>query len=1033
MSSDRLSPAVLVSFLLLMGAGCSRAPMSVHLAPDLASSARQNIQYLESGAQLPVIGDLSLRSPAPEQHAQRSSRVSESYGKLPLHFEANEGQSDAQVKFLARSAHHSLFLTSSDAVLVLRKPAATGPAGRSSEIGAVVRMTFARAAPSPRVVGVDELPGKVHYIRGRDSANWRTDVSTYSKVRYADLYPGIDLVYYGNRRQLEYDFIVSPGADPKSIALDIHGAEKLEIDDQGDLVLHTAAGSIRQKRPTIYQEIDGVRKEISGGYVVTENKQVGFWLASFDANRPLVIDPVLSYSTYLGGTSDEHNPRVSIAVDGAGNAYITGDTDSTAFPTTAGAFQTANGGGFSDAVVTKLNAAGSSLVYSTYIGGSGSEFPGDIAVDTAGNAYITGITDSPDFPTTSGAFQTLYGGGFSDAFVAKLNAAGSGLVYSTYLGGTNDDSAAAGAIAVDGTGSAYVVGATQSADFPITAGAYQTTFSGIFDIFVTKLDPSGTTSLYSTYLGRVVADSAGLAVDGTGSAYVTGTASANFPTTVGAVQPVPTPGASSEAFVTKLNNSGSALVYSTFLGGSGQDSGEAIAVDSAGNAYVTGFTTSTNFPTTPGALQAAIGGNGSAFVSKLDPSGSAFVYSTYLGGTFAFGSGIAVDSAGNAYVTGGADDFPTTPAAFQVSPGGSGDAFVAKLNAAGSSLIYATYLGGASAEGGHDIAIDQAGNAYVAGTAEASTDFPTTAGAFQTTSSEFFSFFVAKISVNTPMGTNVTVTAGNGVTVAFATVSASGETAATTSNSGPTPPSGFMFGTPPIFYELTTTASFDPPVSVCIAYDPARFSGSSGLRLMHFENGAWVDVTTSNDTTTFVICGEVSGFSPFAIAQPIGGPLTSLGPASIWVGLANSDDVGIRFDLRAEVYRNGTELVGSGEVTSVPGGSSGFNNARLNEITVASAAGITFVSGDTLSIKLYVRNACAGSRKNSGRARLWFNDSAANSRLVGTIGSPKTFFLRDGFLLASTAGPGPKKTIDVAAGAKCSPYKLFGAWTTNNP
>jgi hypothetical protein len=395
-------------------------------------------------------------------------------------------------------------------------------------------------------------------------------------------------------------------------------------------------------------------------------------------------------------------------------------------------------------------------------------------------------------------------------------------------------------------------------------------------------------------------------------------------------------------------------------------------------------------------------------------------------------SGIALDAAGNAYVTGDVStaDFPTTAGAFQGALPGTDHAFVTKLNAAGTALVYSTYLGGSSYDVGYGIAVDASGNAYVAG-ATGSTDFPTTPGTFQPGfAGGIDDAFVAKISVNTPIGTNVKVAAGNGVTVTFAAVAAPGETSAATSSTGPTPPAGFTLGTPPTYYDITTTATYFPPVSVCITYNPAQFGDPNSLRLFHFENSAWVDVTTSNDTTSFVICGQVSSFSFFVIAQPGGRPVTSVGPANIWVGLTNSDDVGIRFDLRAEVYRNGTQLVGSGEVASVPGGSSGFNNARQDTITLTPVAGTTFQSGDTVSIKLYARNACSGSGKNSGRARLWYNDSAANSRFDATIGSPKTYFLRDAFVLANTPGPGPKKTIDVAAGAKCSPYKTFGTWST---
>src|SRR5712691_3292520 len=592
--------------------------------------------------------------------AATQGRVDETYGKLPLSFEANRGQSDSQVKFLARGPEHTLFLTSTEAVLVVtkreppaREPAAHGrPAQRGPATGTVLRMAFAGADPTARVTGVEELPGKASYFIGNNPTRWRPNVPTYAKVRYADVYQGIDLIYYGTHRQLEYDVIVRPGADPNRIVLDFQGADNVEVDAQGDLVLHTAAGAIRQRKPVIYQEVGGVRTEIAGGYVLTGARQVGFQVAAYDRRRPLVIDPVLVYSTYLGGSDGDQAD--AIAVDAAGNAYVTGFTDSTNFPTTPGAFQTTFGGG-ADAFVTKLNPAGNGLVYSTYLGGSFTDRGLGIAVDAAGNAYVTGFTDSTNFPTTPGAFQTTFGGGFSDAFVTKLNPTGTGLVYSTYLGGSTTDLGRG--IAVDAAGNAYVTGATDSTNFPTTSGAFQTTFGGGFDAFVTKLNPGGTGLVYSTYVGGSSSDVAiGIAVDGSGSVYVTGTTfSTNFPTTTAAFQT--TRVGFNDGFVTKLNPTGTGLVYSTLLGGS-NDTGSAdqpsgIAVDGSGNAYVTGSTGSTDFPTTPGAFQTASGGGGGdAFVTKLNPTGAALVYSTYLGGSggFDFGVGIAVDGSGNAYV-----------------------------------------------------------------------------------------------------------------------------------------------------------------------------------------------------------------------------------------------------------------------------------------------------------------------------------------------------------------------------------------------
>jgi hypothetical protein len=669
--------------------------------------------------------------------AATDARLSESYGKLPLQFEANRGQTHKDVRFLSRGPGYGLYLTADEAVLVLSKPAADAKR-------VALRMSLVGAARKPLASGIDELPGKANYFIGRDPSKWRRDVPTYGKVHYQNVYPGIDLVYYGNQRQLEYDFVLAPGADPNKIVLGFKGADKLEIDAEGSLVLHASGGDIRQHKPVIYQDIDGVRRDIAGGYVRKDAKRVGFQVAAYDASRPLIIDPVvLSYSTYLGGNGGDFG--AAIAVDAGGNAYVTGNTSSTDFPTTAGAFQVPFGGNIDgDAFVTKLNSTGTALVYSTYLGGIDYDSGSGIAVDTEGNAYVTGYTRSNNFPISAGAFQTTFAdpAGSGNVFVTKIDPTGAALVYSTYLGGSGDEqfSGARNGIALDSSGSAYVTGSTRSADFPITAGAFQSVHSGAFDNpFVTKLDPTGSTLIYSTFLGEGTGQ--GIAVDSNGSAYVIGNVQGPFPTTSGAVQRT-----GGRVFVTKLDPAGTTLVYSTLLGG-GREGGEAIAVDAEGNAYVTGYTYSASFPTTPGAFQPTFGDaldppnrfgpDPDAFVTKLNPTGSALVYSTYLGGNGAeFGRGIAVDASGNAYVTGstGSLNFPTTPGAFQPTLGGGPyDAFVTKLHSAGAVLVYSTYLGGGfNHDIGQAIAVDATGHAYVTGRTE-SGDFPTTAGAFQQT------------------------------------------------------------------------------------------------------------------------------------------------------------------------------------------------------------------------------------------------------------------------------------------------------------
>jgi len=708
-------------------------------------------------------------------------RVHEAYAGLPLYFEANQGQTDPQAQFLSRGPGYTLFLTSTEAVLVLMKrepsapePAAlTRPGPRGPAAGTVLRMTFVGANPQPRVAGREELPGKVNYFIGNDPTKWRANLPTYAKVRYDDLYPGIDLVYYGNQRHLEYDLVVRPGADPTQIGLGVEGADHLEVDARGDLVLHTALGPVRQHKPVIYQEVDRLRREVAGSYVLRGSQQVGFQVAAYDRSRPLVIDPTLFYSTYLGGGFNDSGH--GIAVDAIGNAYVTGLTHSADFPTTTGAFDTTASGLF-DAFVTKLNPTGSApLVYSTYLGGDDTDQGNGIAVDAMGNVYVTGLTLSADFPTTADAFDTTFNG-FFDAFVTKLNPSGSApLVYSTYLGGVDRDTGRG--IAVDAMGDAYVTGDTFSSDFPTTADAFDTTFNGFFDAFVTKLNPSGTAPLvYSTYLGGVDRDTGrGIAVDVAGNAYVTGeTGGSGFPTTPLAFDT--TLGGSIDAFVTKLNPTGSApLVYSTYLGGSDFEEGLAIAVDAMGNAYVTGDTGSSDFPTTTGAFDTTLSGSSDAFVTKLNPTGTApLVYSTYLGGSggetgYDIGYGIAVDAMGNAYVTGDtrSSDFPTTAGAFDSTLGGCCDAFATKLNPTGSApLVYSTYLGGSDFEDGLAIAVDALENAYVTGQTN-SADFPTTMGAFDTAYNGEGDAFVAKIiDVVLPPGpTEGKVTGGGSINV----------------------------------------------------------------------------------------------------------------------------------------------------------------------------------------------------------------------------------------------------------------------------
>jgi hypothetical protein len=466
-------------------------------------------------------------------------------------------------------------------------------------------------------------------------------------------------------------------------------------------------------------------------------------VAGYDASRPLVIDPVLSYSTYLGGSDDDSGN--GIAVDADGNAYVVGDTMSVDFPT-ANPLQPGFGGSNQNAFVAKLSADGSALVYATYLGGSGREEGHGIAADAEGNAYVAGETASADFPTAKPLQPALMGR--SNAFVAKLSADGSALVYATYLGGSGTDEG--DGIAVDADGNAYVAGMTSSLNFPTTPAAFQTLHgSGPRNGFVTKLTADGSALVYATYLGGSGRDEAdAIAVDADGNAYVAGeTSSLDFPTTPGAFQTTYS-GGMSKAFVTKLNADGSGLIYSTYLGGSGEEeiNGPGLAVDAAGNAYLTGITNSTDFPTA-NALQRAYGGGASdAFVAKLNADGSELIYSTYFGGSGTDeGVAIAVDASGNAYLTGNTTslDFPTANP-LQPANAGLTNAFVAKLTADGSALVYSTYLGGSYFDEGHGLAVDGDGNAYVTGKTS-SPDFPT-ANPLQRTNAGCYDAFVAKIT-----------------------------------------------------------------------------------------------------------------------------------------------------------------------------------------------------------------------------------------------------------------------------------------------
>jgi uncharacterized protein (TIGR03437 family) len=642
------------------------------------------------------------------------------YGKLPLAFERHAGL------FVARAGGGTFLFTGKE--IVMRG----------------VRMSFAGAGPA-QISGDGLLPGVTNYIIGNDPSRWRGGIQNYARVKSRQVYPGIDVVYYGNQRQLEYDIVVAPGADPSRVRLHFESKQAIAFD--GDDIV---AGAIRMKKPVMYQPGGNGRRMIAGRYVRLGANEIGFEVSPYDRRRPLVLDPVISYSTFLGGTGNDIGR--AIAVDASGNAYIAGQTTSFDYPTLP-AYENEFGGG-TNILVTKLNPTGTALVYSTVIGGLGEEGGQGIAIDASGNAYVTGSTTSLNFPIVGG-FQPLPttvtdNNGNSnitqEAFVLKLNAQGTALVYSSYLGGSGSETGRA--IAVDGAGNAYFTGITTSLDFPVvnpiqrTKGD-QSTFNN--DAFVAKVNPTGSALVYSTFLGGASDDQAtAIAVDAAGNVYVTGqTQSINFPV-LNAFQPARS-GTSTDAFVTKINAAGTAYVYSTYLGGSNTDNSNAIAVDSSGNAYITGSTVSRDFPVVPSQQL-----TGTGFIAKFSANGSSLVYSKPFGGSgsdTAFA--IAVDAAGNAYVTGqttsnnyplvnapeGLTDIALNGAFFQVG-------FVTKLSSDGNTILYSTVLGGGS-DVGSGIAVDSANSVYVTGQTS-SFNFPTV-NPFQQLIGGGTDMFVAKL------------------------------------------------------------------------------------------------------------------------------------------------------------------------------------------------------------------------------------------------------------------------------------------------
>ena len=693
--------------------------------------------------------------------------VANALSHLPMAFEPNQGQAATEVKFLSRAPGYLLQLTATGMRMIVTAPpdqqVRGGPAGRIPS-GApapshALTLTWLNASRHPEIAPESPLPGIVNYLKGRDPTQWRTGIRTYARVRYAAIYPGIDVVYYGNDGQFEYDLVVAPHADPAAARLGLEGVGTT-LDEGGDLQLALSDGRVLQLRaPVAYQERDGQRRAVEARYrlsAATTGTEVSFAIAAYDPDLPLIIDPLV-YSTFLGGGGLDEGSAV--AVSAADEVFVTGRSQSstTAFPTTVGAFDTSHNVDPFDAFVTRLNSTGTALVYSTFLGSSGGDSGEGIAVNAANEAFVTGSTGGgvSDFPTTVTAFDTSHNGG-NDGFVTRLNSTGTALVYSTFLGGSGSDYGKD--IAVNAANEAFVVGFTADAvaDFPTTATAFDTSHNGRSDVFVTRLNSTGSALVYSTFLGSSLDDYVGgIAINTADEAFVTGGTSdalTAFPTTAGAFDTRFFPGeAYTDAFVTRLNSAGTDLVYSTFLGALGLDEGLAIAVNAASEAFVTGITNKAaiDFPTTSGAFDTFHNGGVCVFVTRLNSTGSALVYSTFLGDGPGAGYGLVVNGANEAFVTGYTIDaaFPTTVGAFD-SVLNSYDAFVTRLNADGTALVYSTFLGGSATDTGLGIALNAANEAFVTG--RTSDDFPTTVGAFDTARNGGGDAFVARLATGAP-------------------------------------------------------------------------------------------------------------------------------------------------------------------------------------------------------------------------------------------------------------------------------------------
>jgi hypothetical protein len=693
----------------------------------------------------------------------------EKFGNTPLVFEPNYGQVDSSVRFLSRGDRFGFFLTETESIVSL--------AGSSP---AVVRMQLVGQNPHPRIFGSGVQAGASHYFKGKDASKWQESVPHFLKVDYQAVYPGIDLTYYGNQRQLEYDFTVGPHANPKAIQLKFTGVDQIEIGDQGDLILRTPAGQIQHQHPRLYQNRHGIEEAVEGQFVLLGSNTVGFKIGKYDSGLPLIIDPKFIYATYFGGEGLNGDIGIDLKVDAQGTTFVTGYTSSMDFFNT-NLSPTAPGGRL-DAFVLKVDSTGQTILSAMYFGGSLDDEGHRIALDNAGSVYVTGYTSSPDFPIVNG-FQTKPGGN-KDVYIMKIDNDVSQILFSSYLGGSQDDQPFG--LSVDANGNIYISGQTRSPNFPLVSPIQSVYGQGFADSFITKLAPSGT-PLYSTYLGGRGDDNAfDVTSDSDGNAYVVGHTSAAFPNIVRALYGAI--GDPEQAFLAKLSPDGGSLLAFLYIGGFGIDEAIRVVLDSNQNIIISGYTSAPNFPVV-NAIQPSNGGAANSFdifLMKLLPDFTDIVFSTYIGSDGSESApGLAVDPDGNIYLAGFTSSFQF-PVVNGINIGTSGgnlhgdrDAYVMKLSPNGR-ILFSTYVGGSSSDGAVGIALDAARNIYVTGFTFSS-DFPVE-NEFQTDPAGASDGFLMKIDatdvvVDTPIvvpnqgGTAIaTVGSSNQVQFAHATL-----------------------------------------------------------------------------------------------------------------------------------------------------------------------------------------------------------------------------------------------------------------------